>query len=128
MSKRCSSLNCWWTWGFKEIEIGFPSAAQVEFDFARKLIKENHIPDDVTIQVLVQAREHLIKRTFEALDGVHRAIVHVYNSTSVVQRAKVYGKSKNEIKAIAVNGAKMVQDYAKQYPVTEWVFSIRLSF
>ena len=108
--------------GFKEIEIGFPSAAQVEFDFARKLIEENHIPDDVTIQVLVQAREHLIKRTFEALDGVHRAIVHVYNSTSVVQRTKVYGKSKDEIKAIAVNGAKMVQDYAKQYPDTEWVF------
>ncbi|WP_296404086.1 2-isopropylmalate synthase [Psychrobacter sp.] len=108
--------------GFKEIEIGFPSAAQVEYDFARKLIEENHIPDDVTIQVLVQAREHLIERTFEALKGVRRAVVHVYNSTSRVQRDKVYGKSKDEIKQIAISGAKMLNDYAAKHPETQWVF------
>ncbi|WP_019671942.1 2-isopropylmalate synthase [Psychrobacter lutiphocae] len=108
--------------GFKEIEIGFPSAAQVEFDFARKLIEENHIPDDVTIQVLVQAREHLIERTFEALKGVRRAVVHVYNSTSRVQRDKVYAKNLEEIKQIAIKGAKMLQDHAAKHPETEWVF------
>ncbi len=108
--------------GFKEIEIGFPSAAQVEFDFARKLIEEGHIPEDVTIQVLVQAREHLIERTFAALQGVRRAIVHVYNSTSRVQRDKVYGKSQDEIKQIAVNGAKMLNDHAAKHPESEWVF------
>lgn len=78
--------------GFKEIEIGFPSAAQVEFDFTRQLIEGGHVPDDVTLQVLVQAREHLIRRTFESLQGAKRAIVHVYNSTSKVQREKVYQK------------------------------------
>ena len=108
--------------GFKEIEIGFPSAAQVEFDFARKLIEENHVPDDVTLQVLVQAREHLIARTFESLKGAKRAVVHVYNSTSRVQREKVYGKNKAEIKEIAITGAKLVQEYAAKYPETEWVF------
>ncbi|PNK59794.1 2-isopropylmalate synthase [Psychrobacter sp. FDAARGOS_221] len=108
--------------GFKEIEIGFPSAAQVEFDFARKLIEEGHIPDDVTIQVLVQAREHLIERTFEALKGVRRAVVHVYNSTSRVQRDKVYAKNLEEIKQIAIKGAKMLQDHAAKHPDTEWVF------
>lgn len=108
--------------GFKEIEIGFPSAAQVEFDFTRKLIEEGHVPDDVTLQVLVQAREHLIKRTFESLAGAKRAIVHVYNSTSRVQRDKVYGKSRAEIKQIAVDGAELVKKYAAQYPETQWVF------
>ncbi len=108
--------------GFKEIEIGFPSAAQVEFDFTRKLIEENHVPDDVTLQVLVQAREHLIARTFESLKGARRAIVHVYNSTSRVQREKVYGKDKAEIKEIAVAGAKLLNEYAAKYPETEWVF------
>jgi 2-isopropylmalate synthase len=108
--------------GFKEIEIGFPSAAQVEFDFARKLIEENHIPDDVTIQVLVQAREHLIERTFEALKGARRAVVHVYNSTSKVQRDKVYAKDLAQIKEIAIQGAKMLQDHAAKHPDTEWVF------
>ncbi|WP_227430658.1 2-isopropylmalate synthase [Psychrobacter sp. I-STPA6b] len=108
--------------GFKEIEIGFPSAAQVEFDFTRKLIEENHVPDDVTLQVLVQAREHLIARTFESLKGAKRAIVHVYNSTSRVQREKVYGKNCDEIKQIAIEGAKLVKQYASQYPETEWVF------
>lgn len=108
--------------GFKEIEIGFPSAAQVEYDFTRKLIEEGHVPDDVTLQVLVQAREHLIRRTFESLQGAKRAVVHVYNSTSKVQRDKVYQKTKGEIKQIAVNGATMVRDLAKDYPNTEWVF------
>ncbi|MBE0442310.1 MAG: 2-isopropylmalate synthase [Psychrobacter sp.] len=108
--------------GFKEIEIGFPSAAQVEFDFARKLIEENHVPDDVTLQVLVQAREHLIARTFESLKGAKRAIVHVYNSTCRIQREKVYGKDKAEIKEIAIAGAKLLQQYAAKYPETEWVF------
>ena len=108
--------------GFKEIEIGFPSAAQVEFDFARKLIEENHVPADVTLQVLVQAREHLIARTFESLKGAKRAIVHVYNSTCRIQREKVYGKDKAEIKEIAISGAKLLVEYAAKYPETEWVF------
>ena len=108
--------------GFKEIEIGFPSAAQVEFDFARKLIEENHVPDDVTLQVLVQAREHLIARTFESLKGAKRAIVHVYNSTCRIQREKVYGKDKAEIKEIAIAGANLLVEYAAKYPETKWVF------
>ena len=108
--------------GFKEIEIGFPSAAQVEFDFTRKLIEEDRIPDHVTVQVLTQAREHLIKRTYESLVGVKRAIVHVYNSTSKVQRDKAYKMSREEIKEIAVNGAKMVKSCAQEYPETEWIF------
>lgn len=108
--------------GFKQIEIGFPSAAQPEFDFARKLIDENLIPDDVTIQVLTQAREHLIAKTYEALRGVKKAIVHVYNSTSTVQREQTFGMNKDEIAGIAVQGAKWVQEYAKQHPETEWQF------
>jgi len=108
--------------GFKEIEIGFPSASQHEFDFARWLIEEGQIPEDVTVQVLVQAREHLIVRTFEALKGVRRAIVHVYNSTSTVQRERVFGKNREAIKAIAVEGAEMVKREAAKYPESEWVF------
>ncbi|WP_315041502.1 2-isopropylmalate synthase [Faucicola mancuniensis] len=108
--------------GFKEIEIGFPSAAQVEYDFTRQLIEGGHVPDDVTLQVLVQAREHLIRRTFESLKGARRAIVHVYNSTSKVQRDKVYQKNYDEITEIAVQGATFLRDLAKEYPETEWVF------
>ncbi len=108
--------------GFKEIEIGFPSAAQVEFDFTRKLIEEDRIPDHVTVQVLTQAREHLIARTYESLVGVKRAIVHVYNSTSRVQRDKAYKMSREEIMDIAVKGAESVRDHAKKYPDTEWTF------
>ncbi len=108
--------------GFKEIEIGFPAASQPDYDFVRWLIEENQIPDDVTVQVLVQAREHLIEKTFEALKGVKRAVVHVYNSTSTVQREKVFKQDKEGIKAIAVQGARWVQEYAKHYPETEWVF------
>ena len=104
------------------IEIGFPAASQIEYDFTRLLIEGGHIPDDVTIQVLVQAREHLIDRTFEALQGVKRAIVHVYNSTSKVQRDKVYQKDEAEITAIAVAGATMLQERAARYPGSEWIF------
>lgn len=108
--------------GFKEIEVGFPSASQPDFDFVRKLIEENLIPEDVTIQVLTQAREGLIARTFESLEGVKRANVHVYNSTSVVQRQQVFDMSKDEIKGIAVQGAQWVRDYAAKYPATVWEF------
>lgn len=108
--------------GFKEIEVGFPSASGHDYDFVRWLIEENRIPDDVTIQVLVQARRHLIERTFEALKGVRRAIVHVYNSTSTVQRERVFGMDREGIKAIAVQGAEMLKEEAARYPETEWVF------
>ena len=93
--------------GFKEIEVGFPSASQIEYDFLRLLIEENLIPDDVTVQVLTQCREHLIKRTFEALDGLDRAIVHIYNSTSILQRDVVFNKDKDEIKKIATDGCAL---------------------
>lgn len=102
--------------GFKEIEVGFPSASQIEYDFLRQLVDRNLIPDDVTIQVLVQCREHLIERTFEALKGVKKAIVHIYNSTSVLQRDVVFGKSKDEIKQIAIEGTRLVKKYAKEFP------------
>ncbi len=100
--------------GFKEIEVGFPAASQIEYDFLRTLVDRKLIPDDVEIQVLVQCREHLIKRTFEALDGVKRAIVHIYNSTSTLQRDVVFHKDKEEIKEIAVVGTKLVQRYAAE--------------
>jgi 2-isopropylmalate synthase len=102
--------------GFKEIEIGFPSASQIEFDFLRQLVDRKLIPDDVTIQVLVQCREHLLLRTFEALEGVKTAIVHIYNSTSTLQRDVVFGMSKDEIKQIAIEGTKLVKQYAKEFP------------
>ena len=101
--------------GFKEIEIGFPSASQIEFDFLRELIEGKKIPEDVTIQVLVQCREELINRTFEALVGAKRAIVHIYNSTSTLQRDVVFNKSKAEIKEIAIQGTKLVQKYASEF-------------
>lgn len=108
--------------GLKEIEIGFPAASQPDFDFVRYLIEENKIPADVTVQVLTQARPELIQRTFEALKGVRRAIVHLYNSTSVVQRQKVFKLDKAGIKAIAVNGAKEVLRCAALAPETDWFF------
>ncbi len=108
--------------GFKEIEVGFPSASQTDFDFCRELIDRNRIPDDVAVQVLVQAREDLMERTFEALRSVRRAIVHVYNSTSTLQRRVVFGMEKDAIKRLAQNGARLVHDYAARYPQTEWVF------
>ena len=96
--------------GFKEIEVGFPAASETEYAFLRTLVEKDMIPDDVTVQVLTQAREHIIRRTFEALDGVKNAIVHVYNSTSVAQREQVFHKSKDDIKAIAVEGATMLKE------------------
>jgi 2-isopropylmalate synthase len=108
--------------GFKQIEVGFPSASQHDYDFVRWLIEEDRIPEDVSVQVLVQARQHLIERTFEALEGVHKAIVHVYNSTSTVQRERVFNMDREGIRAIAVSGAQMVKDEAAKYPGTEWVF------
>lgn len=108
--------------GFKEIEVGFPSASQVEFDFMRKLIEENRIPDDVTVQVLTQAREHLIRRTFEALEGVPRAIVHLYNATAPVMRRVVLNMSEDEIVELATTNAQMFKDIAAQHPKTKWTF------
>ena len=100
--------------GFKEIEVGFPAASETEFDFVRALIERNMIPEDVTIQVLTQAREHIIKKTFEALQGAPQAVVHLYNSTSVAQREQVFRKDKEEIKKLAVDGAKLLKELAEQ--------------
>lgn len=108
--------------GFKEIEVGFPAASQPDFDFVRWLIEENQIPADVTIQVLVQARDELIERTYQALEGARRAVVHVYNSTSPVQRNRVFGLSKEGIIEIARKGATKVLNESKKYPKTEWMF------
>ena len=101
--------------GFKEIEVGFPSASKVEFDFLRRLVDDNLIPDDVTVQVLVQAREHLIAKSFEALKGVKKATVHLYNSTSIAQRKIVFGKSKEEIIALALEGVELIKKYEKEH-------------
>lgn len=105
--------------GFKQIEIGFPSAAQTEFDFVRKLIDDQLVPDGVTLQVLTQAREHLIRRSFESLQGAQKAIVHVYNSTSPLQRRVTFGMSKEEIKKIAVEGVRLVKKLLPELPDTE---------
>lgn len=102
--------------GFKEIEIGFPAASDTEYEFCRALIERELIPDDVTVQVLTQSREHIIKKTFEALEGCKNAIVHLYNSTSVAQREQVFRKSKDEITDIAVTGAKMLNEYKAKTP------------
>lgn len=110
--------------GFKEIEVGFPAASETEYTFLRTLIENDLIPDDVTIQVLTQAREHIIKKTFEALKGAKRAIVHVYNSTSVAQREQVFKKSKEEILKIAVDGAKLLKKLADE---TEGNFAFEYS-
>jgi 2-isopropylmalate synthase len=101
--------------GFKEIEVGFPSASKIEFDFLRRLVDDKLIPDDVTIQVLVQAREHLIAKTFEALKGVKKATIHLYNSTSTAQRKMVFKKSKEEIIALALEGVDLVKKYEKKH-------------
>lgn len=100
--------------GFKEIEVGFPAASETEYNFLRTLIDRKLIPDDVTVQVLTQAREHIIRKTFEAVDGAPNAVVHVYNSTSVAQREQVFRKSKEEIKKIAVDGAKLLKELAAE--------------
>lgn len=101
--------------GFKEIEIGFPAASQIEYDFLRQLVERHMIPDDVRVQVLVQCREHLIKRTFEAIQGIKNVVMHIYNSTSTLQRDVVFHKSKEEITQIAVDGTNMVKKYAKKF-------------
>ena len=108
--------------GFKEIEVGFPAASQIEFDFMRRLVEEEAIPDDVTVQVLVQARSELIYRTFEALEGIPRAIVHLYNSTSPTQRRVVFNKSKTEIVDLAVRGAELIKSLIPSVPDTEVKF------
>ncbi len=127
--------------GYKEIEVGFPSASQADFDFVRQLIESDRIPDDVTIQVLTQAREHLIERTFESLEGADRAIVHLYNSTSIVQRRVVFGQDQDGIVDIATTGARLCRKYEEQlkhthityeyspesYTGTELEFAARIS-
>ncbi len=101
--------------GFKEIEIGFPASSQIEFDFLRELVKRNLIPDDVVVQVLVQCRDHLITRTFEALEGVKKAVVHIYNSTSTLQRDVVFHMDREQIKQIAIEGTRMVKSHLAEF-------------
>lgn len=108
--------------GFKEIEVGFPAASETEYEFLRTLIEKDMIPDDVTVQVLTQSREHIIAKTFESLKGAKRAIVHLYNSTSLAQREQVFKKDRQEIIDIAVSGAKLMNEYAKKMPETEFQF------
>jgi len=108
--------------GFKEIEVAFPSASQTDFDFVRGLIENNHIPDDVTIEVLTQARDHLIERTMESVRGAKRVIVHVYNATSPVFRQTVFNLDKTETKNLAVKAAQRIKDIAVQHPETQWTF------
>lgn len=107
--------------GFKEIEVAFPSASQTDFDFVRTLITDGHIPDDVTIEVLTQSREHLIRRTMESLKGARRAIVHVYNATAPVFRDVVFGMSRDEVKELAVSSVRLIKELCAQAPETEWV-------
>ena len=108
--------------GFKQIEVGFPAASQTDFDFVRKLIEENRVPDDVTLQVLTQARRPLIERTFESLQGCSSAILHLYNSTSALQRKVVFGLDRAGIKQIATDGAEIVAEYAAKQSDTRWQF------
>ncbi len=116
VSEKVEMFNLLVKLGFKEIEVGFPSSSQLEFDFLRQLIDRKLIPDDVKVQVLVQCREHLLRRTFEAIEGLPQVIVHIYNSTSTLQRDVVFHKSKEEVKQIAVDGATMVKEMAKDFP------------
>lgn len=108
--------------GFKEIEVGFPAASETEYEFLRKLIEDELIPDDVTIQVLTQSREHIIDKTFKSLEGIKRAVVHLYNSTSLAQREQVFKASKEEIIEIAKSGAKLMNEYAAKFPETDFRF------
>lgn len=119
---KCRMFDLLVKMGFKEIEVGFPAASDTEFDFIRKLIDENLIPGNVTIQVLTQAREPLIRRTFESVGGARRVIVHFYNSTSELQRRVVFGQDKAGITRIAVDAAKLVKELAAAQPTTDWVF------
>lgn len=108
--------------GLTEIEIGFPSASQIDYDFTRRLIDEDRIPEGVYIQVLTQAREDLIQKTFAALEGAPRAVVHVYNSTNPAQREQVFRMDRDGVRGIAENGARWVRDHAAKYPQTDWIF------
>ena len=108
--------------GFKEIEIGFPAASQTDYDFVRYLIEEKKIPNDVTVQVLTQSRQHIIEKTFESLIGIDKAIVHFYNSTSALQRKVVFDDDKEGIKKIAVDGALLIKELSKKYNKTNWRF------
>ena len=110
--------------GFKEIEVGFPAASETEYEFMRALIERNMIPKDVTVQVLTQAREHIIKKTFEAVKGAPHAVIHLYNSTSVAQREQVFKKTKEEVKQIAIDGALLLKQLADE---TEGNFSFEYS-
>ena len=100
--------------GFKEIEVGFPAASETEYNFMRALIERNMIPEDVTVQVLTQAREHIIKKTFEAVKGAPHAVIHLYNSTSVAQREQVFRKDKEQVKQLAIDGAKLLLKLANE--------------
>ena len=108
--------------GYKEIEVGFPAASQTDFDFVREIIEQDLIPDDVTIQVLTQARPELIERTYEACEGAPRAIVHLYNSTSILQRRVVFRSDRAGIAKIATDGAEDVLRFSEKYPNTDWRF------
>lgn len=110
--------------GFKEIEVGFPAASDTEYQFVRALIDRNMIPEDVTIQVLTQARDHIIRKTFEAVEGAPSAVIHLYNSTSVAQREQVFRKSKEEVKQLAVDGARLLLEIAQE---TEGNFTFEYS-
>ncbi|HEX7799640.1 MAG TPA: 2-isopropylmalate synthase [Asticcacaulis sp.] len=122
VEKKMTFFNLLLKCGFKEIEVGFPSASQTEFDFVRKLIEENLVPDDVTIQVLVQAREDLIRRTFESLRGAKKAIVHLYNATSPLFRRVVFNRTKEEVVELSVNGMRLLREEAARQPDTDWSF------
>ncbi len=122
VEKKLRMFNLLVECGFKEIEVGFPSASETEFNFVRKLIEEDRIPEDVTIQVLTQARQDLITRTFEALKGAKQAIIHYYNAVSPTFRRVVFKMEKEEIKALAVKGGEMIKAEAAKYPETEWYF------
>ena len=108
--------------GFKEIEVGFPAASETEYTFLRKLVDDNMVPEDVMIQVLTQSRKHIIKKTFDSLVGVKKAVVHLYNSTSVAQREQVFRKEKPEIIKIATDGAHLMNEFAEKYPDTDFTF------
>ncbi len=108
--------------GFKEIEVGFPAASETDFAFVRELVEQDLVPDDVTIQVLTQARAELIERSFESIRGARRAIMHLYNSTSTLQRRVVFGLDKAGIVDIAVNGARLIRDLAEEMPETEVIY------
>jgi 2-isopropylmalate synthase len=122
MERKCQMFDMLVQLGFKEIEVGFPAASQTDFDFVRFLIESERISEDVSVQVLTQARDHLIERTFAALEGAKRAIVHLYNSTSTLQRRVVFGMNRVDITRIAVKGAQRIKAIAADYPETQWTF------